>query len=206
MATRRKFLKILGGGTILAAGGIGGFVATRTPTDALAPWQPAQYADPRKAALSYALLAPNAHNRQPWLIELIGVDKVRIHRDIERDLPETDPEHRQLFISLGAFLETMVLAASANNYSVDMTLLPEGDDGPVAEATFVQGASANPLAAHILNRHSNKQPYSDRMLSDAEFDQLNAYATLITNEAKVAAVREMTKRAFTIETFTPSMR
>ena len=37
--SRRKALTLIGGGTILAASaGAGAFLATRTPTDALAPW------------------------------------------------------------------------------------------------------------------------------------------------------------------------
>ena len=69
---RRKFLKVVGtAGVIVAAGGVG-FVVTRTPTDALAPWEDAgsMYADPMRRALSYAILAPNPHNRQPWLVDL----------------------------------------------------------------------------------------------------------------------------------------
>ncbi len=203
MTARRKFLKILGGGTILAATAGAGFVATRTPTKALAPWQPANYSDPRKAALSYALLAPNPHNRQPWLIELIGDDKVRIHRDEERDLPATDPQHRQLFIGLGAFVETMVLAASAQGSNVSLVLLPDGDEGPVAEATFSSGANADPLAAHILNRHSNKQPYTDARLTEGQVAVLRDYATLYVSEEQAAPIRSMTKRAFEIEVMTP---
>ncbi|WP_170474491.1 Acg family FMN-binding oxidoreductase [Ruegeria arenilitoris] len=203
MTNRRKFLKIIGGGTIIAAAGAAGFMATRTPQKALAPWQPIPYEDPRKAALSYAILAPNPHNRQPWLIELIDEDRARIHRDTERELPETDPNHRQLYIGLGAFLETMVLAASAQGFNAKLTLLPEGDEGPVADASFEAGAKADPLAAHILNRHSNKEPYSDRRLQPSEASALNDYASLVLDEAKVARIRELTKRAFEIEVKTP---
>lgn len=203
MTKRRKFLKILGGGTILAATGVAGFAATRTPTKALAPWQPASYTDPRKAALSYAVLAPNPHNRQPWLIELIGDDKVRIHRDEKRDLPETDPFQRQLFIGLGAFVETMVLAAGAQGFTVSLTLLPDGDDGPIADATFAAGANPDPLATQILNRHSNKEPYTGQRLEQSQIDVLQNYATLYVTENQVAPIRAMTKRAFEIEMMTP---
>lgn len=203
MTTRRKFLTILGGGTVLAATGVAGFVGTRTPTKALAPWQPASYSDPRKAALSYALLAPNPHNRQPWLIELIDDDQLRIHRDTERDLPATDPFHRQLFIGLGAFVETMLLAAGAQGFAVDLSLLPDGDDGPIAEARFFAGGVADPLAAQILHRHSNKEPYADQLLSDGQISALHDFATLYLSETQVAPIRAMTKRAFEIETNTP---
>ena len=203
MPNRRSFLKIMGGGTILAATGVAGFVATRTPNKALAPWQPAPYDDPRKAALSYAILAPNPHNRQPWLIELVDEDKIRIHRDTDRELPETDPFHRQLFIGLGAFVETMVLAAGLHGHQANVTLLPEGDDGPIAEAEFTAGGQADPLADQILNRHSNKEPYSDQRLTPAQIAALGDYAALVLDEPQVAEIRELTKRAFDIEVRTP---
>lgn len=203
MATRRKFLKILGGGIVLGATSVTGFVATRTPTKALAPWQPTTYTDPRMSALSYAVLAPNPHNRQPWLIELVGDQTVLIHRDVERNLPNTDPFNRQLFIGLGAFIETMVLAAGAQGYATRVTQLPEGDNGPIAAVNFSEGGSSDPLAQQILNRHSNKEPYSTDKLANDQLATLKDYATLYTDEEQVDQIRAMTKRAFEIETMTP---
>jgi len=203
MSNRRNFLKILGGGTILAATGAGAFVATRTPHAALAPWQPQTYTDPRKTALSYAILAPNPHNRQPWLVELIESDRVVIHRDETRDLPETDPFHRQIFIGLGAFLETLVIAASAQGYNADLTILPNGDNGPVAEAVFSNGASPDPLAAQILSRHSTKSPYQARAISDAHKSALAGMADFYYDADQVQPIIDMTKRAFEIEVLTP---
>ncbi len=37
-ASRRKFLAVLGGGVILAAGAGAAWVATRDPTEAIEPW------------------------------------------------------------------------------------------------------------------------------------------------------------------------
>ncbi len=187
----------------MAITGAAGFLATRTPHSALAPWMPKPYHDPRKAALSYAILAPNPHNLQPWLVELVGQDKVRIHRDTDRELPETDPYHRQLYIGLGAFVETMVLAAGALGFDAQVKLLPDGDDGPIAEAVFVPGGASDPLSAQILNRHSNKEPYTEQRLSEEEVSVLENYATLISDEDLVARIRGLTKRAFEIEMRTP---
>ncbi|MDG2457241.1 MAG: twin-arginine translocation pathway signal protein, partial [SAR86 cluster bacterium] len=60
MVSRRDFLKITGGGFILSAAALGGFIGTRTPHKALIPWLNAgQYEDLRLKALSYAILSPN---------------------------------------------------------------------------------------------------------------------------------------------------
>jgi hypothetical protein len=57
--------------------------------------------------------APSAHNTQPWLLRYAG-DAVDVHWDPARALPDSDPTRRDLFLSLGAFIETsLVVAASA---------------------------------------------------------------------------------------------
>ncbi|MEL7117096.1 MAG: twin-arginine translocation pathway signal protein, partial [Pseudomonadota bacterium] len=126
---RRAFLRLTGGGVILAAAGATTFASTRTPTDALAPWAEAGgYADPRMRALSHAILAPNPHNRQPWKVALIGDDQAVLYFDTDRQLPFTDPFDRQLTIGLGCFLELMRMAAAADGYQADVALFPEGFD------------------------------------------------------------------------------
>ena len=131
--TRRNALRILGGGTVLAAAGATAFVTTRTPARALAPWDTAgTYAEPRRRALSYALLSPNPHNRQPWEVDLSTEGQIAIWRDGARNLPETDPHDRQLTIGMGCFLEGLALAAGATGHAVTYDLFPEGDSGPVA--------------------------------------------------------------------------
>lgn len=72
--SRHKTLTLIGGGFIAAAGiGITSFVTTRRPNAALAPWPNAgSYDDPRKNPLCYAILAPNPHNLQPWVVDLVG--------------------------------------------------------------------------------------------------------------------------------------
>ena len=61
-----------------------------------------EYADPRMRALSYGILAPNPHNRQPWLVDLTTPDRVVVWRDKAKNLPETDPFDRQLTIGMGS--------------------------------------------------------------------------------------------------------
>jgi hypothetical protein len=203
--TRRKTLAILGGGTILAATAAAGtFALTRVPTRARAPWAAAGMPDePRRRALSYAILAPNPHNRQPWLVDLDSPDMVVLHRDRTRDLPETDPHARQLTIGLGCFLELMTIAASATGHAVDLDLFPAGEDGPVAVARFRQAAAADPLFARILDRRSCKEPFDDRPVPAPLVARLAGLADIVTDPSEVAALRRLTWEAWKTEAYTP---
>lgn len=200
--TRRHVLRLVGGGAILAAAGAaGGFAATRTPTRALVPWTAAGgYADARLNALSYAILAPNPHNLQPWMIELLGDDGVRILRDPERALPHTDPFDRQITIGFGCFLEQMRIAASQTGHEIDVTLFP---DGAVAELRFREGGAPDGLAAAILERRSCKEPFEARGVEAGKARELEAFADIYTDAEPVAQMREITWEAFRIEAETP---
>ena len=49
----------------------------------LLPWSAAgaDHADPRIAAMAWAVLAPSAHNRQPWALRLVGEDAALLFCD-----------------------------------------------------------------------------------------------------------------------------
>ena len=204
--SRRRMLALVGGGSILAAAaGTGGFLATRTPHRALEPWEMAgEYADPRKRALSHALLAPNPHNRQPWLADLRSADTVRVLRDRSKNLPETYPFDRQLTIGMGCFLELMVIAASRTGHRVELDLFPEGEDGPVADARFIAGkADPDPLFASVPHRRSCKEPFEERAVEAGKAAALSGLGSVITDPARVAELRELTWAAWQVEASTP---
>lgn len=214
---RRNFLRLAGGGVILAAGATTLFATTRTPTRALAPWgQAGAYADPRMSALSYAILAPNPHNRQPWIVSLEGDDALTLYFDTGKQLPHTDPFDRQLTIGMGCFLELMRMAAEANGYLTETMLFPEGSDTngldgrPIAHVQFQKSDStADPLWAHVMNRRSNKEPFDtarpvkaaalDRILSVARYGTLGGSV----DPASIAEWRRLSSDALRIEIETP---
>lgn len=219
---RRQFLALLGGGVVVAAtGGALGFANTRTPTQALAPWTAAgasQYADPRMRALSFAVLAPNPHNRQPWLVELVGDDAIRVFFDTDKQLPETDPLDRQLTIGLGCFLELLTMAANASGFRVDTELFPDGSDvngldrRPVAFVKFTDDAAleADTLFDFVFDRRSTKEPYdTSRPVPQSVLEQLLASSRHQTalggsvDEQEIAFWRALTTDALTIEFETP---
>lgn len=225
---RRKFMRVLGAGGIIVGAtalGAGSWLTTRDPAAAREPWQQAgqdlpEYGDDvRVRALSYAVLAPNPHNRQPWSVDLSEAGALTLYCDLDRRLPHTDPFDRQITIGLGCFLELFAIAAAQEGYSANTTLFPQGestprlDNRPVARIALVEGAeSPDPLFAQILNRHTSKEPFDTARTVPADDMQAILSATgsgtrlhtgSALEDAKIAALRDLTWRGHEIETHTP---
>ncbi len=217
--SRRKFMALAGGGVVLAAGGAFGYAATRQPQTAHLPWQMAGgYEDARMRALSWALLAPNPHNRQPWLADLSQAGAITLYADTARLLPATDPLNRQITIGLGCFLELLRMAAAEDGQRATITLFPEGssdqalDSRPIARITLTPDTSVprDPLFAHVLQRRSNKDPFdTTRPLATDTIAQLGAMlpATVgfggSVDSPMVDTLRALTREALRIEVETP---
>lgn len=199
--SRRKTLALIGGGIVVAASASAGtFLATRTPERALSPWEDAgDYEDPRLFALSYALLAPNPHNRQPWLVELTEGTSFLLHRDKTRSLPHTDPYQRQIFVGLGCFIELMAVAASLQKKSAEIKLFPEGPDGPIAFVQLQDGGATDPLSEHIMNRRSCKEPFETTPVPKNLAQKLVPYGQVILDSETVAVLKELTWDAWLTE-------
>jgi nitroreductase len=187
--SRRTFIKAVGGTGLALVGAGGTFAATRTPDRALLPWEELDNtppADVRLDAFRHAILAPNPHNRQPWLIQLVGQDQAMIFCDLDRRLPQTDPFDRQILIGFGCFLETARIAAAQRGVGTEITPFPEGfsaerlDRRPIASLRFAATGTAakDPLFAAIANRRSNKQPFDTaRPVEKSVLDALTAHGS-----------------------------
>lgn len=216
--TRRKMMFLVGGGAVLAAGGGFGLAVSRRPQSAYLPWsQAGSYSEPRMRALSWALLAPNPHNRQPWLADLSEDGVITLLADKDRLLPQTDPFHRQITIGLGCFVELLRMAAAEDGYRVASTLFPEGsstaalDDRPVARLTFIADpkVARDPLFAEVLHRRSLKEPFDlARPVAAERVAELGAVVGHArfggsVEPGDVAFWRALTREALKIEVETP---
>jgi len=218
MTTRRGILKLVGGGIVVAAAAGGGWYAMNGPSnEAREAWRqagtPTEY---RHRFLSYALLAPNPHNRQPWLVRLDGEDGLTLFCDLERRLPETDPFDRQITLGCGAFLELLSIAAAQEGYRTDLTPFPDGvslprlDERPIASVRFVAGATKpDPAFAFVAERRTNRNTYEAREVPGDPLKQLEAAGTLrgvtarTTGEGELSAkLRDISWRGHEMESIT----
>ncbi|MEM8591713.1 MAG: twin-arginine translocation pathway signal protein [Pseudomonadota bacterium] len=216
--SRRKTLALLGGGFIVAAGAGLAREITRSPQTATAPWgQAGQYDDPRMRALSWAILAPNPHNQQPWLVDLSKAGEIKLLVNQEKLLPHTDPFSRQITIGLGCFLEVLRMAALEDGFEAQMDVFPEGsdaaalDDRPVAIIRLTPTENApDRLFKYVLTRRSLKEPFDvEQPVPPGSLAALEAAVmpgAQIGTSAEagfVADFRELTTKALEIELLTP---
>lgn len=204
--SRKTFLRVLGGGVVMAAGAA--IAAPRLdamPAEAVEGWRgpAAGESDPRRRALAWALLAPNPHNLQSWSVDLSQPDTIRLFVDETRLLPETDPLSRQILIGHGCFVEILSIAAAVEGWRVETTLFPMGEwrlDRPVALIRFIRavGITPEPLFAEVPRRRTVKHAFADRPLDPAhkealrsDFDAAAARLSMVDEPAHVARLRAL---------------
>jgi hypothetical protein len=192
------------------------------PEEAIAAWRgpDGRGGDLRRRLIAFAMLAPNPHNRQPWLVDLKTPGRITLYCDRVRLLPATDPYSRQILIGHGTFLELLAQAAAAMGYRADITYFPKGefgpktiDDRPVAEIALVKdaGAKPDPLFAQVLKRRTNREVFDrERPLSPATVAALRTTAldpavrlSTATDDAMLPALRKLAIDGFIKELRTP---
>src|SRR5882724_2166332 len=113
--------------------------------------------------LREALRAPSAHNAQPWRLVPHGPDGYELCYDHLDYLPH-DPDDRDAYLAIGAFLETLNLAAQRHGHRT--TFRPQyhrtGTQllvGLIELHPAPPGEAVDPLAAPAADRHTNRSAY-----------------------------------------------
>jgi len=220
---RRNFIKVMtGGSSVILIPSVLGGCGSGDAEIWLEGWKGPMSGetDIRWIVLSYAILAANSHNKQPWIVDLTGPNSLELYVDRERLLPETDPPARQIHISQGTFLENLELAAREHGYRAEIDYFPDGEydnaiveDKPVASVTLNMDDSTakDPLFEAILRRQSNKRTYDNAPLSADQLAPLRAsisdprLALTISDDGAIKEqLSQITTEAMRIETASKS--
>jgi hypothetical protein len=222
--SRRKFISLVGGGvvTVALAQSTSSAFASTYPEKAVQAWKPIPPSiETRRWMLAHGLLAPNPHNRQPWIADLRKEGEISLICDGDRLLPETDPYGRQILIGCGAFIELAVMAAAQRGVGVTVNLFPSGEPAVnelpkgCVVARLVLGASGsaskNELFGFIHKRHTNKGAYdSAKAIPAVQWNQLTASAVsagliggFVSDTQQREVIKTITRDAYEIEITTP---
>lgn len=134
--------------------------------------------------------APSGENCQPWRF-VVREEVIEIHLLPERDKSAYSWGQRAAFLAAGAVIENMVVEASARKYRADVAYFPErGGEWHVADIVLHKDTSiaADPLAAYITRRITNRKPYAKQPLTNSERAALFAAAAQVGS--KLAFIEE----------------
>jgi nitroreductase len=113
--------------------------------------------------LALASRAPSVHNTQPWRW-LVGAESLHLYADADRQLPNTDPDGRDLILSCGAALNHCVVAFAAVGWHAKVSRLPNPADPNHLAAIELSCSTADPvdiaLAAAIPRRRTDRRHYN----------------------------------------------
>lgn len=166
--------------------------------------------------LRYAVLAPSSHNTQPWKFRTDG-NRIDILMDDERWLRVCDDDQRELHISVGCCLETLLVAADHFGLRHQVEYLPDSSN-PMhgAAVEFMDGIPTerdSTLFQMIPVRHTNHGEYDGRSIPEDVLGQLSVCCTepniqvqLTSDNSMKVKVDELVVQADAMEFADPAFR
>ncbi len=128
--------------------------------------------------LRTAALAPSMHNTQPWRFGFLRASQtIELYADPSRMLAYSDPHGRAVHIACGAALFNLRLAIAAAGREPVVRLLPDPAE-PMLLAVlrlgvpYRAGQTEEELHAAIPERHTNRQPFSNRAVPSGVLAEL----------------------------------
>ncbi|OBG60509.1 MULTISPECIES: NAD(P)H nitroreductase [unclassified Mycobacterium] len=116
-----------------------------------------------RTVLSLAARAPSVHNTQPWRWR-VDASSLHLYSDESRQLPNIDPDGRDLMLSCGAALHHCVVALAAVGWLSKVTRFPNPADPSHLAAIELSPHRADSvdiaLAAAIPRRRTDRRYYS----------------------------------------------
>ncbi|NBU99301.1 MAG: hypothetical protein EBS19_14015 [Spirochaetia bacterium] len=137
--------------------------------------------DPILKILLFGITAPNSHNTQPWKIKIESANTFYLFTDKERQLLPIDPINRQLYHSMGTFLEFLEIGSREWGIQLKISPFPNGIDSLESTGTFPvakidlqpkNNLEKDPLAKFIPFRQMNRKKYEGDYLSEENYKSI----------------------------------
>lgn len=128
---------------------------------------------PIEKIIYYASLAGNSHNTQPWYVYVESDSLLFIKADFSRKLQIADPDARGLFISLGAFIENLELAAGSLGYKAEVKITAKHKNDSNVATIYISESQKNGYnLSQIENRITLRTPFHNTEISKEHLNNL----------------------------------
>ncbi len=123
--------------------------------------------DQWKTVINYARWCPTVHNLQPHRVKIISDKKLELYYDVNRLLPEGDPESIFAMVALGIFIEHLSISAAPYGKSIVIDKIV--DEVSIKKSGLVHFADLKVISAQegitldrelILKRRTSRKKYN----------------------------------------------
>lgn len=130
-----------------------------------------------KVVVNFGILAPSGHNTQPWKVS-ISEKSIGIFIENERRLLVGDPTDRLLHISIGCFIENILISLDYFGYKYNLKLV-NSKNNKIANIE---------IKSHKLNKHSKEHLLNfipHRVTNRNKYSMTEDYKRVIRNIKKL---------------------
>lgn len=116
---------------------------------------------------SHASLAPSGHNTQPWVISVLAPGHWVIGTDKQRWLPAVDPANRETTLSIGAFLENLIVAAARLGYAIEYQVIANATtDARLVDLKVRRASVVDYPIERLATRRTVRSDYTNDLIKD----------------------------------------
>ncbi|MFV0291606.1 MAG: hypothetical protein ACK5IJ_12035 [Mangrovibacterium sp.] len=120
--------------------------------------------------MRYGVLAPSSHNAQMWRVTQLDNSSFEVSLEAERLLPVVDPQSREAWISLGAFVENCVLAADDLGFQSEVMFQNQAVVVSIHQNTSAEITNKNRQL--IEKRQTIRTPFLSQPIADSIITEL----------------------------------
>lgn len=146
-----------------------------------------------REALRFGVLAPSTHNSQPWKIRMFNENEIYISIRSDSILPAADPSTKDIYISLGCFVENVCLAAKRLGLNTKL------------ETNFSDDISQSQIKMIFSNSGQLIEPF-ESSLFEAITKRVNARVffdrTKVIQQDVISKLQELSSKEVTTHAFT----
>jgi hypothetical protein len=175
--------------------------------------------DKIKLLTRYGTLAPSTHNTQPWQFSITG-KKLNIYIDFSKSVPVADPLRRDMYVSIGALIQNVRLAAGEFGIATDVRFAKPLHDSDLVATIGLGGleAARTPKKSQILDGIVKRQNYRgfftksfnqdkfDKILADVLGGQTVVSAKALTDRDTVERLAQLTAKGLQMGYAMPTFR
>ena len=154
------------------------------------------WSDLKKIA-HFGTLAASGHNTQPWKF-VIEENAIVIRPDFSRSLPVVDPEHRELWISLGCALENMKVAAREFGYAYDVDYPENTETGEIRLTLRESETEPSEMFKAIAVRQNTRANFDEQVVDDSILFEVRSVeidvtqgVDIFTDDERMELIRKM---------------